>query len=427
MTTKQLREERARLIAECRRVLDTADRERRKLTATESTAYDSTFKRAEELGEEIRRADALEGMELELRTSTGTLAGREGGNTRIELAVDAERTVLAPADSLERHLTDRGELSATAAENIRGIGFGQILRAYALGARTDSERRALSEGTDSAGGYTVPEILGARLIDRMRKRATVIRAGATTVPLGSDVVNIARVASDPVAAWRLENAAVAESDPTFERVQFTARALAVLVKVSRELIEDSTNIEEALSNAFAQSMAIELDRVALLGSGTAPEPRGVYNTTGISTVSMGVNGAALTSYDPMLDAIQALQDANAGDPSAAIMAPRTVKGFNKLKDTTNQPLRRPQSIESLAFLGTTQIPVNQTQGTSSDCSTVIVGNWADCMIGVRSTLRVETLKERYADNMQIGFLAHLRYDVQMAHPESFARVTGIKP
>jgi len=60
---------------------------------------------------------------------------------------------------------------------------------------TDVEKRALSEGVDSAGGFLTPEILASRLIDRVRNAGKVFAAGATTVPLESDTVAFARLVS----------------------------------------------------------------------------------------------------------------------------------------------------------------------------------------------------------------------------------------
>ena len=56
-----------------------------------------------------------------------------------------------------------------------------------------------------------------------------------------------------------------------------------------------------------------------------------------------------------------------------------------------------------------------------------VSNFADLVIGVRSQFRLEVLRERYSNNFQFGFLGHLRADVQVWHPESFAMVVGITP
>jgi HK97 family phage major capsid protein len=302
-----------------------------------------------------------------------------------------------------------------------------MLRAMVLGARNDIERKALSEGTDSAGGYSVPVHIAAQVIDLLRARSHIFSAGARTVPLHTEKANIVKVASDPVAAWRLENASVATSDPTFASVSFQARSLAVLVKVSRELLEDSINIEQALTMALASALGGELDRVALIGSGTAPEPRGLVNTSGIGSVSMGTNGAAITSYANLLTAAQTISDANAMEPTAAIMAPRTRFALAGLADTTGQPLRRPDVLERLKFLATTKLPVDETQGTAENASTLVMGDFAQLMVGVRSSLRIEVLRELFAQNHQYGFVAHLRADVAVAQPGAFAKIVGIIP
>ena len=83
------------------------------------------------------------------------------------------------------------------------------------------------------------------------------------------------------------------SDPTFERVMLEAKSLMGLVRVSRELLEDSVNVSSILEYAFTKGMALEFDRAALYGSGSSNQPTGVALTDGINSVSMGTNGAAL--------------------------------------------------------------------------------------------------------------------------------------
>lgn len=309
-----------------------------------------------------------------------------------------------------------------------GLSFGRILRALATGCDNDLERRALSEGTDSAGGYTVPDILSTTLIDRMRAKSRVMQAGAGMVPLSSDKHSFAKLLTDPTAGWRAENAAVAESDPTFGTVAFLPKSLAVLTKVSQELLEDSVNIEQAINTSLAEALANEVDRVALLGSGASNQPTGMANMSGgINEHSMGTNGAAISDFTDVLDAVQLMQDDNAGGVSGMIMAPRTHRVFAGLADTTGQPLRRPFTLENIPFLETTQVPVDQTQGTATDASSIYLGDFSDLIIGMRSRLRVEILKERYADTLQIGFLVHMRLDIQAWREQSLCRIVGIIP
>jgi HK97 family phage major capsid protein len=326
-------------------------------------------------------------------------------------------TVLASTDKLTDHCRSDNGFSK--------VSFGDIVRSMALGGGGPEIRNALAEGTDSAGGVTVPSFLLPQLVDRMRAQQTVIKAGARTVMLDTLKTTIARLDSDPVAAWRNENASIANSDAVFSPVVLQARSLAVIVQVSMELLEDSINLNEAMQQAFTSSFAVELDRVALFGSGTLPEPRGIFNTAGIGSVSMGTNGLALTNFDPLIDAWQSLKDVNAPDPTAAILAPRTAAKIAKLKDLQNQPLRKPQLIEGLPIFSSTSVPINQTQGSSSVASSIIMGDFSQLLIGVRTELRIQLLRELYAANGQYAFLCYLRADIGVEHPAAFCRVTGV--
>jgi HK97 family phage major capsid protein len=272
----------------------------------------------------------------------------------------------------------------------------------------------------------VPVTLLTQLIDLMRAKTVCIQAGALTVPIDTETTNIARVAADPTPAWRNEAAAFSVADPTFEKVSFTPKSLGVLVKVSQEILEDSANLNEALIGCFAGAFAVELDRVGLFGTGSAPQPHGISGTSGVGSVDMGTNGLALANYDPIVDAVSALLTANAASPTAAIMAPRTLTKSAKLKDSQNQPLRKPDLIGNLPFLATTSVPINQAHGTSNVASEIIVGDFTQLMFGIRRNLTVRVLRERFlSDNGQIGFLADLRADVQLRHPQSFCEVVGI--
>lgn len=322
--------------------------------------------------------------------------------------------------------TDSFASLVNGSERAQTFGFGQYVAAMVSGTNVPEIRNSLSEGTDSAGGHTVPTRLTAQIIDMMRARTVAIQAGAMTVPLDTKVTKIARLASDPSASWRLELGSVATADPTFEAVQFTAQSLAVIVKISRELLEDSLNIDSALSQAFAGAMAVELDRVALFGSGTAPEPRGVANTSGINSVPMGANGAAITTYAPLLDAIYELEVDNAVG-NAWVMHPRTSRTLNGLVDTTGQPLRAPEAVAALRRWVSTNVPITQTQGTSNVASTVLAGDWSQLMIGIRSDMRIEVLRELYAGTHEYGFVCHMRADIAVARPKAFCKVIGITP
>lgn len=302
-----------------------------------------------------------------------------------------------------------------------GLSIGQYLRSMVIGGKTETERRALSEGSDSAGGYTVPTVLSAALIDLARAQSVVMRAGAQTIPLTSDTNNIAKLLSDPVPAWRAEAGAVAESDPTFGAVQLVPRSLAVQMKVSVELMEDSLNLATELPRVLAAAMAVELDRVSLLGSGTAPEPRGIANTVGIGTFAQN---AEIATYGNLSKARTAILTANDGPVTAFIMHPRDEGSFTDLIDSNGNPLGLPAAVAAIPMLTTTSIPINGGSGT--DESTIFAGNFAHLLVGIRQDIRVEVLKTTaYTGNLQYTLLAHMRADVAVTHPGAFYTLTGV--
>lgn len=303
----------------------------------------------------------------------------------------------------------------------QGLSLGKYLRSMIVGASTEAEHRALSEGTDSAGGYTVPTMLAGEMIDKLRAQSVIVAAGARTVPLTSDNLSIAKLATDPTPAFRAENAAIAESDPTFSSVTLTPRSLAVMTKVSRELFEDSLNLETELPRILSVAMAKEMDRIGLLGSGSAPEPRGIANQSGIGTTALD---GTLASYAPLLAAQTGILSANAGPVSAIIMHPRDLGDLAGLTDTTNQPLNAPATLAGIPMLTTTAIPTDGGSGTNE--STIFVGNFQHVMIGVRSGIRVDVLRERYADSHQYGLVAHMRFDIAVQHAAAFHTITGVQ-
>ncbi len=308
-----------------------------------------------------------------------------------------------------------------------GVALGDAVRAMITGPRNDAERRALSEGTSSAGGYTVPTPVASWFIDKLRANSVAIKAGAMTVPMTSETLAVARLATDPTIGWRAENATIASGDPTFERVLLTAKSLAGIVKLSRELVMDTVNAGAMIEQALAKAMALEIDRAAIFGDGTSDSPTGVINTSGINEVAMATNGFALSNADKLLDTIYEMALDNSALPTAMIMHPRTELAMDKLKDGEGMPMVWPDKIAKLPRLVTTAAPITETQGSASNASSIVFGDYTQLFIGMREDINVRVLNELYAANGQIALLVHARVDMQLAHAPSFSRLKGIIP
>jgi HK97 family phage major capsid protein len=309
------------------------------------------------------------------------------------------------------------------------LNLQRYLRGMATGEWDGAEHeRALAEATVGAGGALVPAPLSARVIDLMRARTVVLRAGGVTVPMTSQTLALARLTGEGTPAWKTEGANITAADLTFDRVSFTARTLVRRVDLSVELFEDADpSSEDVIARSFAGQMAVEVDRAALLGTGAAPEPRGVLNQSGITTTSHGANGTAITNYDWWLDAIGAVRAAGF-EPTAHVQAPRSSASLSKLKEaTTNAYLAPPSGLLPMLMLTTRSVPITVTTGTSTDTSYVFTAQSDQLMVGIRTGFTLRFLGERFlADTLSYSFVAYLRADVQLAQPSAFVVDTGVR-
>lgn len=333
---------------------------------------------------------------------------------------DALRSALAPLGS---RFEDRGgdDDELTTADFLRGVAGMRC---------SEVTKRALASGTGAGGGFTVPGIVLADILEALAPASTLLSAGTQVLMLDelSNTFRWAAVNTLPTPAWRNEGAAVAESDPAFRNVDFVPRSLSVLFRVSRELLMDSPVLQQAIPRIIAQAFAAELDRVGLRGTGTAPQPRGILNTVGIQAVTNGANGASLgtLAYSNLISGMQAIRTANGPMPTAAIMAPRSLATLAGLLDTTNQPRQVPPRLSGWQMLDTSAIPVNLTVGTSTDCSEVYIGDFRTTAFGMRQDVQVQQLNERYADTGEVGFVAHARVDFAALYPAALAVATGVR-
>jgi len=407
----QLRDQRTAARAAADEILTRAATEQRDLTPEELAGYQARVVEQRTAEDAI---DAERDRQLaELRAASTRAPGREVPRS----------PVLTREQSVYDYLAVRGRFDPAEQD----LSFDKYLRGMATADWSGAEHeRALAEATTGAGGALVPSPLSARVIDLARNRTVVFRAGAQTVPMTSQTLALARLTSEGTPAWKSENATITAADMVFDRVTFTARTLVRTILLSVELFEDADpSSEDVIARSFAGQMAVELDRVALLGTGTPPEPRGVLNQSSVTVTAHGANGTAITNYDWWLDAIGAVRAAGF-EPNAHIQAPRSSTSLSKLKEaTTNAYLAPPSGL--LPMLTTKSVPITITTGTSTDTSYAFTADWSNLLVGIRTDFNLRFLGERYlADNLQYAFLAYLRADVQVAQPTAFNVDTGVR-
>lgn len=331
--------------------------------------------------------------------------------------------------SLEQRMKDFAEPFVYEGEE-RQLSIGKYVRGLVTGnwEGAAAERRAMSEGVLSDGGYLVPTELSSSVIDLARNKARVMQAGARTIPMSSNNITFAKVLTAPTANWKKENDPIPESGMTFGAVTLNAKTLTSMSRMSVELLEDAINLDNIVADAIAQGLALELDRVGLFGKGIDPEPLGLYGTTGIQKIDMGANGGELKDYDPFSLAVEQIENVN-GTANALLWSPRTAGTVDRFKDGMKQPLAAPESFRNLTKLPTNQIPNDMTKGTANNASCVVVGAWNNMFVGMRRNIVLEVSRTAAGafENLQVVIRAYLRADIVVAKPEQFVIIDGIIP
>lgn len=405
MTLAQLKEKRGTLYNDMRAMLDTAAGENRELTAEEGKRYDALEKDFDNTGAAIGRQERMEERgRIEIPKSVRD-SFREGN-------ADEDGRVLLPTQRL--------------AQRPSGLSLSRTLRAILTGDTrgADAEVRAL--GISSGGSSLIIGELAAEVLDFARSASVTVKAGAVTLPMHTSQLIVPKLTRDITAAWRAENAVIGEDVPAFAPVTLVAKSLSTICRVSKELLDDSPLAEAAILHSIGAALGLTLDQAVLAGSGVDPIPLGIKNTVGIGAVDMGVNGAAVTNYDNVIDAAAIIMGNNR-TPNAYVMAPRTAMAYAKLKSTQGEYLEPPTVVAALAPFSTTSVSVAETHGTSSTASSIYVGDFRQVAIGLRQDIQITRLVERYADFNQIGFLAIIRADVACLDAKAFALISGVTP
>ena len=294
------------------------------------------------------------------------------------------------------------------------------------------QQRDLVVGTTTAGGHLVStDLLASSFIDLLRNRMSVMRAGAQMLTGLQGNIAIPRMTGAATAYWVTEGNAPTESQQAFDQVTMSPKTVGAFTDLSRKLLlQSSVDVEGLVRRDLATVLGLEIDRVALNGSGSAPQPRGVLQTSGIGAVVGGTNGLAPT-WAHIVELWSDVAAANADFGTTAFVTNSKVIG--KLM-TTEKATGTAQfvcpgfpdasgvtSIAGARAVVSNQVPSNLTKGTSSGvCSAIAFGNWADLIVGMWGVL--DLMVDPYSNSTSgtVRVVALQDVDVAVRHAESFA-------
>jgi HK97 family phage major capsid protein len=200
-------------------------------------------------------------------------------------------------------------------------------------------QNALKIGTDSEGGYLVPDEFEKILVEGLLEE-NIFRQLAKVITTSSGDRKIPVVASKGTASWVDEEGAIPESDDAFTQVSIGAYKLATMIKVSEELLNDSVfNLEAYIAKEFARRIGSKEEEAFFIGD-VVGKPTGIFHTTGGAELGITAASATAITVDELLDLFYSLKSPYR-KKAIFTMNDATVKLIRKLKDGNGQYLWQP--------------------------------------------------------------------------------------
>ena len=394
MTILELREKRAKAWEAAKAFLDSHRKENGVLSAEDDAAYTKMEQEITDLGKEIARLERQEALDAELnRPVNRPLTGKPGGR----------------ADA------DDGEDKTGRASDDYRKNFWNAMRSKAP---MPAVTNALQIGTDSEGGYLVPDEYERTLVEALEEE-NIFRQMAKVIKTSSGDRKIPVVASKGTASWIDEEGVFPESDDSFGQVSIGAYKLGTLIKVSEELLNDSVfDLQSYISREFARRIGAKEEEAFFTGDGKG-KPLGVLAATGGAETGVTAASATAVTADELMDLYYSLKSPYR-KKSMWVLNDSTIKAIRKLKDNNGQYLWQP----SLAA-GTPDMILGRPIKTSAympimaaGAKTIAFGDFSYYWIADRQGRSFKRLNELFAASGQVGFLASQRVDGKLILAEA---------
>jgi HK97 family phage major capsid protein len=184
------------------------------------------------------------------------------------------------------------------------------------------------------GSAITPEQWASYVLEHLSAQSVVLASGATRIVTAQRQVHVPRVLSDGAASWYGELEEIDENGPTGDELVLTPKKVAELVKLSSEVVDDSSpSVLDTVGTAMTRAVALTADRAILTGTG-GKQPLGVYGQAGQHVV------AAAVSIDSLIDAAGLVADVG-GQARVAYVHPADHTALMKEKDQNGRPLLTP--------------------------------------------------------------------------------------
>lgn len=264
-----------------------------------------------------------------------------------------------------------------------------------------SHRAPYETGVPAAAGDLVEtELLSDRFIEQLFNEAAVLPMGITYLRDLTGNIEIPREESYTNGYWVGEKNTIPEDEGSFGKIGLAPKKLAVLTKMTYEMIEQSSiDLERLVRSRLIRGLALELDRTIMFGSGIGFEPLGIVSHPEVKSIVLGANGGAL-NYAAAVDMQTELAAANAmnGNSCGYVINARTrgtaMKTLEHNTGSSDWLYKTSGTNTNRGIIAgytancSNQIPNNLVKGTANNLTASIFGDYSKVLLGIWSGMDV---------------------------------------
>ena len=357
-----------------RSFVERAESEKREMSVEERTAWDAINAEMDK-----RQAHIAEVRADDARTA----------DIEASVAFAPEVRVSVP----ERRESDSDIVRKLIAGDIRSYNF---------------ERRDLNTTDDSA---VVPQSFYDVIQESLVTVGPMLDGGIVTLlnTASGEDIKVPVESTRPAATAIAEGTTITELDPTFSSITLKAQKVAVLTKISRELMTDSgIDIMGYLGRTLGTSVGIRVNNLLTVGTGTTV-PNGVVTAAGSGVVGGTAVSGAFTA-DNLIDLAHSVDGAYVRQGASFMMRRTSIGAVRKLKDTAGNYLFVPAATVGSpdTILGFPIVENPDVAATATGAKSVLFGWFGSYHVRQVGPIEVARSDDAYFASDEIGVRLTMR-------------------
>lgn len=300
------------------------------------------------------------------------------------------------------------------------------------GYRRPKNTQAVGDPT-TGGSLVATELMADSFIDVLRNSMVLKTAGARVMTGLIGDIDIPKKTETSTAFWIGEGNAPSKSTLKFGQLSGRPKTVAAYAQLTRKFLKQATpDAEMLVRDDIAQALALGGDRAGLHGAGSAQEPLGVGNLTGIGAVIGGADGAN-PDWADIVDLESEVSIDNALLGKLGYITNTKVKGY--LKKARHNATYGDRYIWDVDARELNAHPVHVTNQVRSDlvkgnsgavCSAIFFGNWDDLVFLYWGGLDVIVDPYTNSTSGDVLITAMQDVDIVIRRAQSFAAMLDAK-